>query len=115
MSMKGETLVKRYDKLHLNCSTDTVPVGNAADIKVNEKSFTIVTLSNDKCYSTVLGKECVPDICECSTNGLWFTHVYQANESEGFVDFKCSMTFGSHGPLFDHFQLRIIGKFSTFI
>lgn len=110
VSINGETLIKRYDKLHLNCSTDTIPNGNAIDIKVNEKTYTTVTLFNGECFSTVFGKKCSPDICECSSIGLWFTHVYQANEPEGIIDITCTMIFRQQGTLSDSYQVRIIGK-----
>ncbi|CAC5383991.1 unnamed protein product [Mytilus coruscus] len=84
-----------------------MPVGNSIEINVNQESFTI-RLLREKCFSSAIGGQCAPEICQCSSRGLWFSHIYQAAYSEGEIDVTCSMVFKSTRILSDSIQVKII-------
>lgn len=110
VQIKGDHVAKRHGRFSVNCTSDTVPVGLEAEIKVDKVSYSIISLHN-KCFSTELQRFCLPDICQCSNTGLWFSHSFRAINPEGLLDVTCLMVFGSKGKFSDSMQVRIIGKY----
>ncbi|CAC5404506.1 unnamed protein product [Mytilus coruscus] len=84
-----------------------MPIGNSIEINANQQSFTI-RLLQDKCFSSAIGGQCAPKFCHCSARGIWYSHIYQANHSEGQLEVTCSMVFKSTGILSDSIQVKII-------
>lgn len=106
----GDRFAKPHDKIHLNCSSDTVPIGMAASWQVNEMSYSTTRLIDGVCFSTVFSRKCSLDICSCSKKGLWYSHIYDTVQDEGeIVTITCTMTF-KHKSLSDSIQVTMIGK-----
>lgn len=114
IKLYGEKVVKRYDFIHLNCTTESMPIGNSIEIHANQESFTL-RLLKEKCFSSAMGGQCAPAFCQCSPSGLWYSHIYQADQSEGQLEVACSMLFKSTGILSDSIQVEIVGKYFFFI
>lgn len=109
IKLYGEQVVKRFDFIHLNCTAESMPLGHSIEINVNQESFAI-RLLQDRCFSSVVGGQCVPEICQCSARGLLYSHIYQADHLEGNINITCSMVFKSTGILSDSIEVKIIGK-----
>lgn len=102
--------MKRYNSLYLNCSTDQRPIDSAANLIINDVYYTSIRLVNGKCFSTDLERECLPGICDCSGESLWFSHFYNVTQTS-VVDISCSMIFGIHGTFSSRIQVKIIGNY----
>ncbi|CAG2225765.1 TTN [Mytilus edulis] len=101
--------VKRYENVGLNCSSDTIPLGKTANLEVNGKSFTAITLlSTGECFSSILRNQCTPDVCACSSRGLWFSHIYDVVQHVGRINITCSMILKEHGSSSDSVQVNVI-------
>lgn len=113
VQINGDYVAKRHESFMVNCTSDTIPVGLEAEIQVDKVSYSIISL-HSKCFSTALQRFCLPDICQCSNSGLWFSHSFRVINPEDFLDVTCLMVFGSKGQLSDSMQVRIIGKYVWF-
>lgn len=109
VTLNGEMLVKRYDKMHINCSSDTVPLVNAADIYVEEAFFNI-RYYRGRCFTTALTSTCLPEVCQCSSRGLWYSHSFNVTYPDGFIYIRCSMLFGLKEVYSENMNVRIVGK-----
>lgn len=105
--------VKRYSNLKLNCTADTVPRGHTARIDVNGQSYTSITFLDGECFSTVLEKLCTPDVCTCSRQGLWYSHIYNIVEHEAIIEITCSMIVKLQGEISHSIKVNIIGLYRT--
>lgn len=110
-NISGNKTIKRNDELHLNCSSAIRPSRKAADIQINGVSDTSLTLLNGDCFSRKLRTKCSPDICSCSKDGIWFSHIYKAIQPEGNITISCSMIFEATGTITESIQVRIIGNY----
>lgn len=111
VSLNGPQLVKRYDSLYLNCSSDNTPIDSAANLRINDIYYTSIRRVNGNCFSSVLERECLPGNCDCSEESLWFGHFYNVTQPEGVVDISCSMVFGIQGTFLSSIQVTIIGNY----
>lgn len=103
--------VKRYSNIHLNCSSNMIPIGKTSHLEVSGKSFTKITLlPNGECLSSVLGKTCTPAVCACSKRGLWYSHIYDVFQHVGVINITCSMILEVQGSSSDSIIVKIIGK-----
>ncbi|CAG2217650.1 unnamed protein product [Mytilus edulis] len=101
--------VKRYENVVLNCSSDTIPLGKTANLEVNGKSFTAITLlSTGECFSSILRNQCTPDVCACSSRGVWFSHIYDVVQHVGRINITCSMILKVHGSSSDSVRVNVI-------
>lgn len=110
VNLSGNQNVKRFSNVRLNCSSNSRPFANTASIQVDGKSYTAITLQNGNCFSSVLGKYCTPNVCECSNRGLWYSHTHKVAQHIGVVNFTCLMTFEGYGSFTDSITVKIIGK-----
>lgn len=101
--------VKRYDKIHINCSSDTMPITAAADIYVEEAFYNIRYYAG-KCFTTTQTGTCLPEVCQCSSRGLWYSHSFNVTQPDGFIYIKCSMLFDLREVYSDSLKVRIVGK-----
>ncbi|XP_052080110.1 titin-like isoform X3 [Mytilus californianus] len=108
VKLSGNQHVKRFGNVRLNCSSNNTPIANTASIQIDGKSYTTITLKGDDCFSSILGKKCTPDVCECSNRGLWYSHTYKIVQHVGVVNFICLMTFKANGLLSDSISVKII-------
>ncbi|CAC5409002.1 unnamed protein product [Mytilus coruscus] len=106
-----EKLVKRYDRIIINCSSDSMPIVNTADVYV-EKSFYNIRHHNGSCFSTALTSKCSPDVCQCSSQGLWYSHSINMTQPDGFIYIECSMVFGQKEVFSGRIKVRIV-EFSS--
>lgn len=110
VTLSGNQHVKRFGDIRLNCSSNITPIGNTASIKIDGKAYTSITSLRDGCFSSILGTQCNRDICECSTQGLWYSYTYKTVQNVGVMNFKCLMTFNADGPVSDSISVNIIGR-----
>lgn len=87
-----------------------MPIDSAANLIINDMYYTSIRLVNGKCFSTDLERECLPGICDCSGESLWFSHFYNVTQTS-VVDISCSMIFGIHGTFSSRIQVKIIGNY----
>lgn len=109
--LNGKNIIRRGSILPLNCSTDTVPIDQGTDIQINEASHNYIRLRDGMCLSTVSRGTCLLDLCQCSTQGLWFSYNYLIGQPEGIINVTCAMVFGSRGLFSDTIQIQIIGNY----
>lgn len=109
--LTADKLVKRYDNITINCSSDIIPIVNTADIYV-EKSFYNMRHHKGSCFSTALQSKCSPDICQCSSQGLWYSHSYNVTQPDGDIYIECAMVFGLKEVFSDRIRVQIVGKYT---
>lgn len=100
----------------INCSSDTVPEGNTAEFLINGKSVNNVRLHQKRCFRTVDVIQCIPGVCECSSDGRTMVFYYYPNQT-GKYYFSCRMKFKSITTNQGHFvtnnqETNIIGTSS---
>lgn len=78
----------------INWSSDIVPEGNTAEFLINGKSVNNVRLHQKRCFRTVDVIQCIPGVCECSSDGRAMVFYYYPNQT-GKYDFSCRMKFTS--------------------
>ncbi|CAC5410783.1 unnamed protein product [Mytilus coruscus] len=93
--------------IRLNCSSDTVPEGNTAELLMNGTSVNNVRLHQKRCFRTVDVIECVPGVCQCSADGRVFVFYLTPNET-GKYRFSCRMKFFSNVSTHGHFETHKI-------
>lgn len=110
LDLYGDKFAKQNDSIYFNCSSDTVPIGMAANLQVNEVSYSTTRLIDGECFSTVFGNICSLDKCTCSKKGLWYSHIYKIVQEEGsIITISCSMTFKQRS-LSNSIQVQIVGE-----
>lgn len=111
VNLDGEKIVKRFEKIHINCSSNTTPIINAADIYLGEAYYNI-RYYDGMCFSTAMTNSNPPDLCQCSTKGLWYSHSFNITQPDGFTYVKCSMLFSLQEIYSDTIKIRIVGKYA---
>ncbi|CAC5359463.1 unnamed protein product [Mytilus coruscus] len=107
VKINGPRYTRKYDYVHFNCSADYQPLGNAAEILINSKTFTHMRSSNGKCFSATIGRICSGDICNCSVDGTWFYHKYKVIDEKHFK-ISCLMKFDRGRNVSDSIDINVI-------
>lgn len=111
VKINGPCYTRRYDYVHFNCSADYQPLGNAAEILINSKTFTHMRSSNGKCFSATIGRICSGNICNCSEDGTWFYHKYKVIDEKHFK-ITCLMKFDRGKNVSDSIEVNVIGWYN---
>ncbi|VDI54708.1 Hypothetical predicted protein [Mytilus galloprovincialis] len=88
-----------------------MPITAAADIYVEEAFYNIRYYAG-KCFTTTQTGTCLPEVCQCSSRGLWYSHSFNVTQPDGFIYIKCSMLFDLREVYSDSLKVRIV-EFSS--
>lgn len=79
----------------MNCSSNTVPVGESAEFLVNGGTLTNIRRHNGVCFNTIAGKKCIKGGCQCSEDRQSYAVYHKLTKSNATEILSCKMTFAN--------------------
>lgn len=109
--LTANTYTQRGQKLKLNCSSDVVPVGQAAEFLVNNMTLTNIRKHNLVCFDTKLKETCGNYTCRCAENKKSYMAIFKPPYNSKYINLMCRMKFsGGIVVLSQEIIATIIGK-----
>lgn len=103
--------VQKGRKVHLNCSTDSVPIGKTVEFLADDETVTNIIKLDGVCFNTIYNRVCTKDSCSCSVDDRFYTLFYSPPDYKTIISFVCKMKFGRNRIQYSNKAIvNILGK-----